>query len=186
MTTDAGESGGPTRRIGRRGLLRGAAALGAGAPVLWREALGEPAAAATTQAIGPRWLAFGPTPTSQMSVNWSCGSAGAAVQKPISPQVRWGLTASYGSTQRADSSGTVPLPAPAAGEPAENTTYNTALLGGLSAGTTYHYSVTNDGVTWSPDAKFTTAAGGLSSYRFTAFGDQAASATRAAPMMSLM
>jgi hypothetical protein len=72
------------------------------------------------------------------------------------------------------------------GEPAENTFYSSVLLSGLAPATTYHYSVSNNGVTWSADSTFTTAAAGLPNFRFTAFGDQAASATGAAPMVQLV
>ena len=120
-----------------------------------------------------------------MYVSWSTGTAFGSNPKPVAPQVRWGLTSSYGSTRAADRSGPVPQPAAAPGQPAENTIYNYALLSGLAAGTTYHYAVSNDGKTWSADTTFATAPAGLANFRFTAFGDQAASTTRAAPMMAL-
>jgi hypothetical protein len=169
-------------RYGRRDVLKGAAALGVAAPVLWRQS----DAAATTPAIGPQWIAFGPSPTTQMYISWSAGTANGAIQTLSAPQVRWGLTTSYGTVQAADTSGQVPIPSPGDGEPAENTTYSSVLLSGLVAGKTYHYAVSNDGVTWGPDATFTTAVAGPSNYRFTAFGDQAANANTAAPMMALV
>jgi hypothetical protein len=53
-------------------------------------------------------------------------------------------------------------------------------------GTTYHYSVSNDGVTWGPDTTFTTGSAGLSNFRFTAFGDQAGNVNTAGQMVSLV
>jgi hypothetical protein len=172
-------------RYGRRNVLKGAATLGVAAiagPVLWRQSK----ALAATTPIGPQWIAFGPDPASQMYLSWSAGTAGGRNQTPPAPQVRWGLDNSYGSLQEADNTAQVPLPSTVGGEPAENTFYNSALPSGLAAGTTYHYSVSNDGVTWSADTTFTTAAAGLSSFRFTAFGDEAASSARSAPMVRLV
>jgi hypothetical protein len=170
------------RHYGRRGVLKGAATLGAAAvagPALWRQRGG-----LAVPAIGPQWIAFGASPVSQMYVSWSAGTAAGASNPPPSPQVRWGLDASYGNQAAADS-GQVPVPSGVSGEPAENTFYNNLLLTGLSAGTPYHYSVSNDGNTWGPDTTFTTAAAGLGDFTFTAFGDEAASATTAQPMVEL-
>jgi Purple acid Phosphatase, N-terminal domain/Calcineurin-like phosphoesterase len=170
------------RHYGRRGVLKGAATLGAAAvagPVLWRQR-----GRLAVPKIGPQWIAFGSDPGSQMYVSWSAGTASGASNPPPSPQVRWGLDSSYGSTAAANS-GQVPIPAGVSGEPAENTFYNNLLLTGLTAGTTYHYSVSNDGTTWGPDTTFTTAAPGLGDFTFTAFGDEAASPARAQPMVQL-
>src|ERR1700728_823035 len=79
-----------------------------------------------------------------------------------------------------------PGPANVSGEPAENTFYCNGLLEGLSPGTNYHYSVSNDGITWGPDTVFTTAAAGLPDFRFSAFGDEATSSQRAQPMAQLV
>ncbi len=169
------------RRYRRRSVLRGAVLLGAGAaigPVLWRQS-----GLTDVAPIGPRWVSFGQDPASQMWVSWSSGTASGGYPAPPAPQVRWGLDSSYGSTAQA-SSAQVPVPA-VAGEPAENTYYNRVSLTGLAPGTTYHYSVSNDGVSWSPDRVFTTAAAGKPDFRFTAFGDEAASSARAAPMAAL-
>jgi hypothetical protein len=172
------------QRYGRRSVLKGAAILGVAAvasPVLWRQS----AALAATMPIGPRWISFGADPAAQMYLSWSAGTATGKSTAPPRPQVRLGLDATYGSVQGA-SAAQVPVPATVSGEPAENTFYNNVLLSGLAPGTTYHYGVSNDGVTWSADAAFTTAAAGLSNFRFTAFGDEAASATSAAPMVKLV
>jgi hypothetical protein len=171
------------QRYKRRNVLRGAAVLGLAAvtsPVLWRQA----GALAATTPIGPRWIAFGPDPASQMYLSWSAGTAKGTSQAPPAPQVRWGLGTSYGSVQDGVSA-QVPVPAAVHGEPAENTFYSNVLLSGLAPGTIYHYSVSNDGATWSADATFTTAAAGLSNFRFTAFGDEAAS-TNSAAMVRLV
>ena len=172
------------RSYRRRSVLRGAAALGAAAlagPVLWRQ----PSALAGATPIGPQWIAFGADPRAEMYLSWSAGTAAGAVPAPRSPQVRWGADASYGSRLRAGSA-QVPVPAAVASEPAQHVFYNTALLSGLAAGTTYHYSVSNDGRTWGADSTFTTARDGAAGFRFTAFGDEAASAARAAPMVRLV
>jgi hypothetical protein len=170
------------RARSRRAVLRGAAVLGITAvasPVLWRQS----SALAATTPLGPRWISFGSDPASQMCLSWSSGAASGKNAVPPNPQARWGLSTAYGSTQSA-STAQVPVPA-GIGEPAENTFYLSAVLSGLAPGTTYHYSVSNDGVTWGPDATFTTATVGAPGFRFTAFGDQAASATTAAPMVRL-
>jgi hypothetical protein len=170
------------RHYGRRSVLRGAATLGAAAvvgPVLWRQR-----GALSVPKIGPQWIAYGGEPTSQMYVSWSAGTATGASNPPPSPQVRWGLNTSYGS-KAAAGSGQVPIPSGVSGEPAENTFYQNLLLTGLSPGQTYHYSVSNDGKTWGPDTTFTTAASGVGDFTFTAFGDEAASLTRAQPMIQL-
>lgn len=170
-----------TRRYGRREVLA-AAALGVTGRMLWRSST----ATASTTLVVPQWIAFGPTPTSQMFVSWSTGTASGASHKPSKPQVRWGLSTSYGSVQHADRSAQVPLPGAAAGGPAENAFYNSALLSSLSPGTTYHYQVSNDGHIWSADRNFTTALAGLSDFRFTAFGDQGIEGRSAVPMVALV
>ena len=201
-----------THRCGRRTVLR-AAALGiaAAGPVFWRQsaALGS----VTPPALPPprpRWLSLGPDPASQMYVSWSAGTAGGGPSGPFRPRIRFGLDATYGSVREPGSSEQVPLPSMdggyaqygnlwlvggrpqvpdpsmVSGYPAEDTFYSSALLAGLRPGTTYHYSVTNEGKTWTPDATFTTAAAGRPDFRFTAFGDQAASPFTAAPMVQLV
>ena len=72
------------------------------------------------------------------------------------------------------------------GEPAEQTVYSRTLLTGLLPGTTYHYSVSNDGIRWSPDVAFMTAKHEGAGFRFTAFGDEATSMARALPMAQLV
>ncbi len=171
------------RHYGRRSVLKGAATLGAAAiagPVLWRQR-----GRLSVPAIGPQWIAFGADPVSQMYISWSAGTAKGRSNPPPDPQVRWGLDASYGS-QAGANSGQVPIPSGVGGEPPENTFYSNLLLTGLTGGSTYHYSVSNDGRSWGPDTVFTTAAPGVDGFRFTAFGDQAASTTRALPMVQLV
>ncbi|HEX3908267.1 MAG TPA: metallophosphoesterase family protein [Mycobacteriales bacterium] len=170
-----------SREFDRRDVLRAAAVLGIATPVLWRQTK----ATAATSPIGPQWIAFGPSPSTQMYLTWSLGSASAALVTPKAPQVRWGPTTAYGNVQAAGSSETVPLPAGATGDPSENTVYSSVLLDSLAPGTTYHYSVSNDGVAWGPDATFTTAVAGISNFRFTAFGDEAISTSTAGQMVNL-
>jgi hypothetical protein len=172
------------RRYRRRAVLSGAAVLGAAAaagPLLWRQS-----AALAAVAPGPRWIAFGPDPAAQMYVSWLAGTASGPSRPPARPRVRWGTDSSYGSAASADTSAQVPVPATVGGEPAEHTFYSSILLRGLKPGTKYHYSVSNDGVTWSEDAAFTTRVAGRRDFRFTAFGDQAAGAATAAPMVRLV
>lgn len=172
------------RRYRRRSILTGAGALAAAAmagPLLWRQT----AASAATVPTGPQWIAFGPNPKAEMFVSWSAGTASGTGDAPPSPMVRWGRDASYGRAAGAETL-QVPVPAGVAGEPAENTFYNRILLSRLEAGQTYHYSVSNDGSTWGPDTTFTTGDAGRRPFRFTAFGDEAASATRALPMVQLV
>ena len=112
-----------------------------------------------------------------MYVSWSAGTAEFGTFVMPVPRLRLGLDAHYGSEFEPGSSAQVPAPRLARGYPADNTMYNAALLTGLRPGTTYHYSVTNQGKTWTPDATFTTAPAGRTDFRFTAFGDQAADRT---------
>jgi hypothetical protein len=164
----------------RRDVLKGAGVIGLSAiasPVLWRQS------STVTAPLGPRWITYGANPGSQMAVSWSSGTAAGKLVTPAAPAVRWGLDTTYGSVLPASVS-RVPVPS-GIGEPPENTAYMSAVLDSLAPGTTYHYSVTNNGTTWSPDAAFTTAGLGASPWLFTAFGDQAASASAAAPMARL-
>ncbi len=157
-------------RYRRRSVLKGAGALGlaaAAAPLFWRQS-----SAQASTAAAPQWIGYGPDATRQMFVSWSAGTADGATPSVPSPLVRWGLDSSYGRIEPAFHSGTVPVPA-ISGEPSENTVYNNALLGSLRPDTTYHYSVSNDGVNWSQDVTFRTAAAGLSDFRFTMVGDEA-------------
>ena len=79
------------------------------------------------------------------------------------------------------------MPVPAiSGEPTEDTVYSNALLSGLFPNTTYHYSVSNDGVNWSPDVTFTTAAPGPSDFRFTMVGDEATSDESSLPIAQVI
>ena len=161
------------RRYTRRAVLRGAAGLGVAAaagPMLWRQS----SAFGATTPVGARWIALGADPATQMYVSWSAGTSTGSSPAPANPQVRYGLSPAYGSTVSAQNSARVPVPSYVPGEPSQNTFYNNVLLTGLLPATTYYYSVSNDGVTWSASAPFTTAAAGLANFKFTAFGDQGA------------
>jgi hypothetical protein len=170
-------------RYGRRSLLKGAGALGlaaAAGPVFWRQS---PRTAGAPG--GPQWVAYGADPTSQMYVTWSAGSADGTAPSVPRPLVRWGTNRGYGRIEPVFASGTVPVPA-ISGEPSENTVYNSALLSNLRPDTTYHYSVSNDGVSWSPDVNFTTAAWGPSDFRFTMVGDEATSDETSLPIAQVI
>ena len=171
----------PTRRYKRREVLKGAVALGVTGPTLWRQS----DALAVTTPNGPRWIAFGPVPTTQMYVSWSANGSSQA-QPPSAPQIRWHLNKAATKHQPADRSIQVPLPGGVVGEPAERTFYNSTLLTSLAPGRTYHYSVSNDGRSWSTEHTFKTAVPGPSNFRFTAFGDQGIGTDTAAPMVSLV
>jgi hypothetical protein len=171
------------RRVGRRGFLKLGAAAGlvASGPVLWLRsdawAEGPPA---------PQWISYGADPTRQLNVSWSTGTAGGTRQTPPAPQIRWGLDTGYGARRAVDRSGPVPVPSSVPGEPVENTVYNNVLLSGLKPGTTYHYSVSDDGVHWGPDTTFRTATAGVADFRFAAFGDHGAHDYSTAPMARLV
>jgi len=163
----------------RRAFLKGAGVLGlaaAAGPVFWRQS-----SAAASTASAPQWIAYGRDPSREMFVSWSAGTASGPVVSVPKPQVQWGLDATYGKIEPAFSSGTVPVPS-ITGEPVENTVYSSALIGNLRPDTTYHYSVSNDGVNWSPDVTFTTAAQGLTNFRFTMVGDEATSDRTSLPV----
>jgi hypothetical protein len=170
-------------RFRRRAFLKGAGVLGLAAatgPLFWRQ----PEAFAST-ATAPQWIAYGRDPSREMFVSWSAGTASGSVVKVSAPQVRWGLDATYGRTEPAFFSGTVPVPS-ITGEPVENTVYSSVLLPNLRPDTTYHYSVSNDGVNWSDDVTFTTAAPGLSDFRFTMVGDEATSDSTSLPIAEVI
>jgi hypothetical protein len=170
-------------RYRRRSVLKGAGVLGAAAavgPLFWRQS-----AASASTATAPQWIAYGADPTREMYVSWSAGAAGGPSPAVPAPQVRWGLDRSYGRTEYAAFSGTVPVPA-ISGEPAEDTVYSNALVRGLHPNTTYHYTVSNDGVHWSPDTTFTTAEPGPSDFRFTMVGDEATFDTSSLPIAQVI
>jgi Purple acid Phosphatase, N-terminal domain/Calcineurin-like phosphoesterase len=170
-------------RYRRRSVLKGAGTLGlaaAAGPLFWRQS-----SASASTASAPQWIAYGPDPTRQMYVSWSAGTAAGAAPSVPRPQVRWGLDSGYGRIEHASFSGTVPVPA-ISGEPAEDTVYSNALLSGLFPNTTYHYAVSNDGVNWSPDVTFTTAAPGTTNFRFTMVGDEATSDGSSLPIAQVI
>lgn len=159
-------------RYGRRTVLKGAGVLGlaaAAGPLFWRQS-----SAQASTAAAPQWIGYGPDPNSEMFVSWSAGTSDGSVPSVPRPLVRWGTDRGYGRIEPVFHSGTVPVPA-ISGEPAENTVYNNALLTGLRPDTTYHYSVSNDGVNWSADVTFRTAAPSVTDFRFTMVGDEATS-----------
>jgi hypothetical protein len=167
----------------RRALLKGAGVVGlaaAAGPLFWRQS----DAFASTSAA-PQWVGYGQDPAREIFVSWSVGTYNGPVASVPSPQVRYGLDASYGAVEAAFHSGTVPVPS-ISGEPVENTVYNNALLRGLWPDTTYHYSVSNDGVHWSDDATFQTAQRGLTDFRFTMVGDEATSDTTSLPVAQVI
>jgi len=166
-------------RVRRRAVLKSAGALGlaaAASPLFWRQ----PSAYAST-ASAPQWVGYGQDPASEIFVSWSAGTYSGPVPAVPAPQVRWGIDPASGRIQHAFRSGTVPVPA-ITGEPAENTVYSSALLRDLRPNTTYYYSVSNDGKTWSSPVTFTTAAEGLTDFRFTIVGDEATSDSSSLPI----
>jgi hypothetical protein len=170
-------------RFRRRAFLKGAGALGlaaAAGPVFWRQS-----EAFASTASAPQWIGYGRDPSREMFVSWSAGTASGSVVSVPKPQVQWGLDATYGKIEPAFSSGTVPVPS-ISGEPVENTVYSSALIGNLRPDTTYHYSVSNDGVTWSSDTTFTTAPQGLTDFRFTMVGDEATSDSTSLPIAQVI
>jgi hypothetical protein len=171
------------KRYGRRTVLKGAGVVGAAAavgPIIWKQS----SAYATGVPI-PQWISFGPDPTTSMYVSWSSGSYNTPSTAPA-PQVRYGLSSNYGSIATA-TAGTVPVPAnpPYGSQPSGNvddTLYIHTLITGLTPGTTYHYSVSYDGINWGPDTTFTTDIPGVHNYRFAACGDEATSTTSTQPV----
>jgi hypothetical protein len=171
------------KRYRRRSVLKGAGVAGlaaAAGPLFWRQ----PSASAST-ASAPQWIAYGADPGREIYVSWSAGTYNGAVPSVPRPQVRYGLDKSYGRTVPAVFSGTVPVPS-ISGEPVENTVYSNTLLRDLRPGATYHYSVSNDGVNWSSDVSFTTAAEGLTDFRFTMVGDEATSDVTSLPVAEVI
>jgi len=170
-------------RFSRRALLKGAGAVGlaaAAGPYFWRQS-----SAFASTAGAPQWIAYGRDPAREMYVSWSVGSYNGPVPSVPAPQVRYGLDTTYGAVQAAENSGTVPVPA-ISGEPVENTVYNNTLLRNLWPNTTYHYSVSNDGVNWSQDVTFTTAAVGPTDFRFTMVGDESTNDVTSLPIAQVI
>jgi hypothetical protein len=170
-------------RFRRRAFLKGAGVAGlaaAAGPLFWRQS-----SAAASTASAPQWIAYGRDPSREMFVSWSAGTATGPVVSVPKPLVQWGPDASYGRIEAAFFSGTVPVPS-ITGEPVENTVYSSALIGNLRPDTTYHYSVSNDGVNWSPDVTFTTAPQGLTDFRFTMVGDEATSDSTSLPIAQVI
>ena len=167
------------RRYSRRHFLKGAGATAAAAavgPVFWQRS-----GASDASPAGPQWIAFGSDPATEMHVSWQAGASTTAAHVPA-PRVRYGLTREYGAIADA-SSGLVPTPVNA---PAANTdlaAYQHALLSRLRPDTTYHYSVSNDGVHWGPDTTFTTGKKGITDFRFCATADEDTLATSSMPIV---
>jgi 3',5'-cyclic AMP phosphodiesterase CpdA len=171
-------------RISRRSMILGAGALGlaaAAGPVFWRQS-----SASASTASAPQWIAYGRDPAREMHVSWSAGSYNGPAPSVPAPQVRYGLDTTYGAVKTADFTGTVPVPSSIPGEPIENTVYNNVLLDRLRPDTTYHYSVSNDGVNWSSDVTFTTAEVGAVDFRFTMVGDEATNDETSLPVAQVI
>jgi hypothetical protein len=176
------------KRYGRRTVLKagaiGAAAAAAG-PLFWRQS----SAFAAGPFAPPQWISYGADPTADMYISWSVGAYNTPATAS-SPQVRWGLTSSYGSTQAA-SGGTVPTPASPpytlnSGD-TDDTVYLHTELTGLNPDTTYHYSVSNDGVTWGPDTTFTTAQSDPTApWTFAVTGDEATNTATTSPIAQMI
>jgi len=166
----------------RRGFLKGTAAAGALAvagPVLLRRQFADSSAAGSPS--GPQWVAFGSDPASEMHVSWSAGSYSTAANVPR-PVVRWGLTSEYGQIAEAVSE-LVPTPTNAPAQNTDLTAYQHALLTRLEPDTTYHYSVSNDGLTWGPDTTLRSGKAGVRDFRFCATGDEDTYTTSSEPVM---
>jgi hypothetical protein len=116
-----------------------------------------------------------------MHVSWSAGAYQTAANVPR-PVVRWGLTREYGHLTEA-SSDLVPTPVNAPASNIDLTAYQHALLTRLAPDTTYHYSVSNDGIHWGPDTAFRTGKAGVTDFRFCATGDEDTYTTSSEPVM---
>lgn len=170
------------KRYSRRNFLRGAAGAGALAmagPVFWHRSFADSSAAGSP--TGPQWIAFGPDQATEMHISWSAGAYQTAANVPA-PAVRWGLTPEFGSIATA-SSELVPTPTNAPAQNLDLTAYQHALLTRLEPDTTYHYSVSNDGRTWSPRTTFRTGKSGVRDFRFCATGDEDTYTTSSEPVM---
>lgn len=170
------------KRYSRRGVLKGAGAMGALAatgPVFWQRSYTDRSAAGSP--TGPQWIAYGPDPARQMHVSWSAGAFQTAANVPR-PTVRWGLTREYGHVADA-ASDLVPTPVNAPAGNTDLTAYQHALLTRLEPDTTYHYSVSNDAVTWGPDTTFRTGKAGVTDFRFCVTGDEDTYTSSSGPVM---
>ena len=170
------------QRYSRRRFLKttaGAGALAVAGPTFWQRAYADSSAAGSP--TGPQWIAFGPNPATEMHISWSAGAYQTAANVPA-PAVRWGRTREYGSVSSA-SSDLVPTPTNAPAQNLDLTAYQHALLADLEPDTTYHYSVSNDGIHWGPDTTFRTGKAGVRDFRFCATGDEDTYTTSSEPVM---
>ncbi|HUN36659.1 MAG TPA: metallophosphoesterase [Trebonia sp.] len=170
------------QRYSRRRFLKGAAGTGALAvagPVFWQQKFANSSAAGSP--VGPQWIALGSDPATEMHISWSAGAYETAANVPA-PAVRWGRTREYGCILHA-SSDLVPTPTNAPAQNLDLTAYQHALLTRLEPDTTYHYSVSNDGVHWGPDTTFRTGKSGIRDFRFCATGDENSYTTSSMPVM---
>jgi len=170
------------QRYSRRRFLKGAAGTGALAvagPAFWQRKYFDSSAAGSP--VGPQWIALGSDPATEMHVSWSAGAYETAANVPA-PTVRWGRTREYGNIAGA-ASDLVPTPTNAPAQNLDLTAYQHALLTRLEPDTTYHYSVSNDGVHWGPDTTFRTGKSGVRDFRFCATGDENSFTTSSQPVM---
>jgi hypothetical protein len=173
------------KTYGRRTVLKGVAlggALAAVGPVFWKQADSFAGAATTTT---PQWIGYGTNPATSMWVSWSAGSAGtlpSPVPSDSTSVIQYAtslatLAANDGQTAEASIIGQVPIPASQPSGNKDDTYYISALLTGLTPGTTYYYKVTNafstpSGTTWNSGAFFTTAPSTVGNFTFCATGDE--------------
>ena len=153
-------------RISRRRFLTAAGVTVGGAATagwllrgetgLWMQS--DPLAAGTP--IGPRHLSFGAEPAQEVLVSFSVPGTFRQAS------VRYGPDSSFGGTAGVDA-------LTVSGTP---TVYGHARLTGLTPGSTYFYQVTVDAEI-SAASSFVAAPAGPAAFTFTAFGDEAVSAS---------
>ncbi len=189
------------KRYGRRTVLKGAAlggAIAAAGPLFWKQA--DVFAAGSTTTTTPQWIGYGANAATDMWVSWSAGSSSSnpsPVPTTNSGQVNSAvlmyatslsaLQANEGQIVSASLIGQVPIPS---GQPSGNTDdtyYISALLTGLTPGTTYYYQVSNNnGTSWASSAYFTTAPADVGNFTFCATGDEYEAASTAEVVASIL
>ncbi len=189
------------KRYGRRTVLKAGAigaAVAAAGPIFWRQSDAFAASGATTST--PQWIGYGTDPATSMWVSWSAGSASADPSpvpttnsgQPNNAVLQYAtslatLNANEGQVIEASTIGQVPIPA---GQPSGNvddTYYISALLTGLTPGTTYYYKVSNNnGTSWNSNAHFTTAPSTVGDFTFCATGDEYENSDTAEVLASIL